>query len=444
MRSFVLITVFIAISCILGGCQRRTPEERLQKTIELMQSRDTLGATLEARELIKKHPDTPEATRAHLLLTQVYMAEQRPDDALQELENVLDKSSQKEEEGREALRMYLTILQQQKRHKDALATIDKYQKEYAQDDGTSLSLTVARADIMSQSGDTTQSRSILSSLVAETTQPEILRLYRDMIGRTYLVEGNTTAAIEYYNAEIANATDERTKRELAVTIAAIYSQAGDYEQARQYLQRATELFDAAIADEIDQNMKAQLALQLANAYTSTGNLPGAEQIYDKLFDARVNPQLLSEVVNGMIPTLLRQGKTSKTIELLNETGRRFPESNMAANAAQLESLSRQGMVESVAPVDTSTLVMRFREDDVLTLKNLALADAGTTETESSDAATTGAKSADAATTESAAAQPDPTAPHAETQNPAATPPAGTEAAPTTAPATATEETTIPQ
>jgi tetratricopeptide (TPR) repeat protein len=370
MRSFAFFVAALFIFSSLSGCQQRTPEERLQKAIELYQNRDTLGATLEARELIKKYPDDPKSVQAHMLLSQVYMSEQRPDDALAELDIVLQKMTQKDELGRMALKEYLYILQQQKRYKEALETIDKYQKEYASDAGTSLSLTGARAEVLGLSGETTESRNLLHHLAEGTTEPAILKIYRDMIARTYMLEKNTTGATSFYEQELAKAEDEPTKRDILVNVATLQAGSGEYEAARQSLEKATKLYESAIQDEIDLNRKAALAIELADAYSRLGNLPGAGEIYGKLFDANLNPNFGPPVISGMVQTLFREGKTTAAVEFVKKAAARFPKSPLAQQAAQMDMLMKQGMIEKVAPMDTSTLVMRWREDTTLTLGNL--------------------------------------------------------------------------
>src|SRR5881394_449686 len=112
---FRMIKIALVAGCaMLAGCSSRTPEERIQKAVELAQTRDMLGATLELRELIKKYPDDPRAVDAHLMLAQIAMQDKNPDGAVAETDEVLSKVTQKDPRGKQALQFQLQALQQSK------------------------------------------------------------------------------------------------------------------------------------------------------------------------------------------------------------------------------------------------------------------------------------------------------------------------------------------
>jgi lipopolysaccharide biosynthesis regulator YciM len=120
-----------------------------------------------------------------------------------------------------------------------------------------------------------------------------------------------------------------------------------------------------------------MALTLGKAYGQVGNLAGARQVVRRLFDARTNPQLMPQVVNELATTMMRQGKPDDVIAFLREAAARYPESQLAEQAAQMETLKAQGKLDAV---DTSPLVMKFAADPVIAPENLPEAAAGTSET----------------------------------------------------------------
>jgi tetratricopeptide (TPR) repeat protein len=378
MRKLILAGIILPVALIiLSGCGRRTPEERLEKAFNLLQQRDTLGAMLEAKDMIQKHPDDPRTVDARLLLAQVYMMDRKPDDALAELDHVLEKSDQKDQRGMMALRMYLDILKRNQRFEDASKMIDRYQKEYADDQMTSMQLTVARADIMTDAGQTSGARELLVDLIAVTTSPVEIRMFRELIGRTYIAEKAGAEAAAYFEAEYRKAADSEEKRDLALRTAWFHAFAGNYEATRTWTEDLTRLFDEALKDELDANAKTVMALTLGKAYGQVGNLAGARQVVRRLFDARTNPQLMPQVVNELATTMMRQGKPDDVIAFLREAAARYPESQLAEQAAQMETLKAQGKLDAV---DTSPLVMKFAADPVIAPENLPEAAAGTSET----------------------------------------------------------------
>ena len=365
-RSIRTCAALLAVSLLLtmGGCARRTPEERLTKAMQAMQQRDTLTAMLEIQELLKKYPDDPSAVDAHMLLAQVYYMDQRPDDAIAEIKGVLDKVSQKDPRGREAMRGYLALLQQTKRFDEAKKAVDEYRKKYVDDEIISLNLAVAKADILTASKETSGARELLVDLVKQTTEPATLDIYREMMLRTYLVDRDTTGAVEYVESQIAKAGGE-DKRALVLTLAMLKAQAGDYEGARAALTEGTKMYDSAIKETLDANKKQMLAAQLATGYSRAGNLNGAATTLRRIFDAGSSSQVTPQIVTPLADALLRQGKTSETVELLREAAARFPQSPFAAQATQIETLASQNMLERMAPRDTSPLVLRFAREELL-------------------------------------------------------------------------------
>jgi tetratricopeptide (TPR) repeat protein len=327
--------------------------------------------------MIQKHPDDPRTVDARLLLAQVYMMDRKPDDALAELDHVLEKSDQKDQRGMMALRMYLDILKRNQRFEDASKMIDRYQKEYADDQMTSMQLTVARADIMTDAGQTSGARELLVDLIAVTTSPVEIRMFRELIGRTYIAEKAGAEAAAYFEAEYRKAADSEEKRDLALRTAWFHAFAGNYEATRTWTEDLTRLFDEALKDELDANAKTVMALTLGKAYGQVGNLAGARQVVRRLFDARTNPQLMPQVVNELATTMMRQGKPDDVIAFLREAAARYPESQLAEQAAQMETLKAQGKLDAV---DTSPLVMKFAADPVIAPENLPEAAAGTSET----------------------------------------------------------------
>jgi tetratricopeptide (TPR) repeat protein len=436
-RYAAVIIISLAFAIMFAGCQRRTPEDRLQKAQTLYQQRDLLGATFETKELIKRFPDDPRAVDAHLLLSQIYFQERRFDDAVTELKIVLNKLSQRDQRGQFALRGLLEALQQQKRFKEALEVIDEYQQKYADDEGVSLSLTVGRANVLTRAEETTQAREILFRLKENTTSTAELELYRDLIGQTYTTEGNTTSAIDFYIEEFNRVTSPVEKGGLAARAAIGFAAAEDYENTRKWTEEATTAFDTAMGDELNADTRAQLAYELATLYQRVGNLPGAQQVLRRLFDAPSRPDTLAVVANDMLEVLLRRGNIDEAIAFMRDAARLFPQSPLAQRANDLENLKTQGRAEQEIPRDTTPLVLKFEEDArILVPTNLPTSGTVSAATDTTETASAAAPegtlvttdSEEDATTPTETAPPEPAAADQTT-----TEAAGTEEVVTTAP-----------
>lgn len=377
-RLTVVAAALAALCLVLGGCSGRTPEERLQKISQLVQQNDSLGAMLEAREMIKKFPEHPRTVEAHYLLGRVYLMDRRPDEALAEYEIVLEKVPQGNEFGTNALREYLQLLQGMKRTDDALKVVDKFQKQYADNAGTSLSLTVARTTILTADKRTTEARVILNELRASTTSSAEMQLYRKLIADTHFVDQNPTAALEMFLADFDTEKGATQKRELAQYITGFYMGGGDYDATRDWVTTTTGLFDRALKDELDVNRRAEMAFQLAGFYSGIGNLAGAAAILQRLHEMNLRMEIEQEVVRLYATVLLRQGKVDETVKLMREVAARFPDSKLDLEAARLESMKAQGKMTGVPEMDTSTLTLRFAKDAPIVPQNLPMAEAAGT------------------------------------------------------------------
>lgn len=370
MRHCAALLACAIIAALLAGCSQKTPEERFQKAVSLLQQRDSLGAMLEAKDLIKKYPTDPFAMQAHMLLAEVNMIDQRPDDAIAEYRIVLDGLPQSDDMGRIALRNLIGVLRDGKRYDEALTLIDEYKKKNAKDEGVSLSLTVASVEVMTAAGQTTGARTVIESLQVGTTEPQVLSLYRNLKAQTFFRDQDYAAARDYFKGELGSANTGTDKRFLTLQVAAIEAAKGDYPAARQWLGDATALYDAAIRDELDANRKLQLSMELASAYSSIGNLKGAVPIFEAALVEARDPMVAGRVVQQLGMTLQRQGRTSDVVTLLRRMGEKFPESPWAGEAARIEAANAQGALAKQMPPDTSPLVLKFAADELIVPKTV--------------------------------------------------------------------------
>lgn len=397
------------LALTLAGCSGKTPEERLERASMLLQQRDTLAATLEAREIIKKHPDHPAAVQAHWLLSQTYLMERRTDEALAELEAVLEKAPQTTQLGREALGTYLRVLEAVKRFDDAFRTIDRFQKDYADDHMTSLSLTVARISILTNSGQTTEARSLLLPMRENTTEPATRMLYLEMLSNTHAAEGDTTKALELFLDGYDQEQADNSKRGISERLSRYYAGQEDYTNTRLWLSRVTDLYEKALKTELDANRRAEMTLDLAMLYVQAGNVAGAEKAIKALYDGGVGRDFQMPVIQIYANVLLRGGKYDQAVEFMREVTSKYPELKLDVELARLESMHQQNQLIQQFPADTSTLALRFSAEPLTPASADAATSAPATEAQPAEATAT-ADEATSPTTEGAArpGQPAPT------------------------------------
>jgi tetratricopeptide (TPR) repeat protein len=405
MRQVIrLFTVVICVALLLVGCAGRSPEARLDNVRKLIQEGDRLGARLEAKNLIIKYPESEEAVVAHYIMANLYDTDGQPDEALSELGQILSRKSQKDPVGMQALGYSIDILKRSKRFDQAYLLIDKFQKQYADDHITSLQLSVVRADVMAEAGETTPARAMLESFYRETTSPVERRQFRQIIGQTFMREKDPIAGAHYFEKMYETAPTDEDRRDIALRTAWFYAAAENYEKAREWAMKVTDAFAKAIAEQLDGRQKIELAQVVAQLYLQIGNLKGALPILRAIYDAPFTAQeQLPSVVNNLVISLLRMGKVDEAIAFVRQAAQRFPQSPLAQQAVQMETMKAQGKLDTV---DTAPLVMRFTADPILTLdRRLLVLDEETSSPEGAAAAieTTATGAAAVGTTEAKAA-----------------------------------------
>jgi tetratricopeptide (TPR) repeat protein len=358
-----LIFAGLCALAVVPGCDRRTPDERLATALQFSQQGDAASAEMEALKVIEKAPNDPVAVQASVLLAQIYASQNRMEEAQMQLESALKNVSQLDPIGKEILRQYLATLNAQKKYDESLKTIEKFQKEYAEDPGTSLSLQVAKADVQTISGNTTGAREVLTDIMAATTGPAEMMLYRDLYAKTFLRDENTTAAANYLREQLQNVQRPQDKITILTNLAQLSAATENYEQSREYLGQLTGPVMDELKKETDLLNRVARGLQLGQIYLSTENLPGARRVFQSLYDTGIeHPDAVQAVVNSLMETELRMGDTSATEQLLTDAAKKHPKGPFADVLKRMQEVIAKGQLQQLAPVDTSTLALKYKAD----------------------------------------------------------------------------------
>lgn len=402
IKNLALVACTIVLTVATTGCDRRTPDERLSAAGEFLKQGDQLSAEMEALKVVEKAPEDPASVQASIMLAQIYAGQNRFDEAEMQMQAALENVSQLEPMGKEVLRMYLELLNGQKKYDEALKTIEKYQQEYAEDPGTSLSLTMAGIQTQTMAGQTTTARETLGYIIEHTTTSEELAIYRPMYVQTFLRDENTTAAIAYLEVHLPSIQRPQDRLENLIGLASLYRAQDNYGKSRFYLESFTDIFMDSLRQEVDVRGKIAGVLQLGQMYLGLGNLPGGRRVYETLYATNpTDPDVLVATVNGLTQTLMRSGETSETQTLLRDVSKKYPDAPFAAQLKRLEDLVGKGELQQLEPMDTSTLAMKYKEDpNVLWPADLPEAlGMETTGTVTDDTAATGTLTVDTEATE---------------------------------------------
>lgn len=392
LRQWIMITCLSAL--LTAGCNRLTPEERLEKMAEAVQQGDLLSAELEARKIIEKYPEDPAALSARMQLARIYSSDRRLDEAAAEYQTVLEQLPPDSKEAIQVLSMYNEILKRQQRFPEAMAAVEKFEQGLTTSTEALLNMKVARADIQIAAGETTQARAILTDLMDMTTNPLALQQFRQLYLQTFARDQNTTGAAEYLQDLLQQENLEpSTRRETIFQLASLYSAVGSYEQARHWTQQATEATELLLKDELDLNAQTRLLLELARLYHEVGNLEGGVRVLQRLYEANPDPALGQILVPTLWQLYLQLGRPAEAVDFIKKAAARYNVPELTQQVAGAEQALETGHLDQT---DTTPIVLKFREDPpiVPTTWPESLSGEGTTSTLSATSATTGTITAD--------------------------------------------------
>ena len=75
MKKTLFILALAALVLISAGCQKKKPEDIIIEAQMKIRRGDFIGARIDLKELIKKHPDDPAIPQARFFLSQCYYYE---------------------------------------------------------------------------------------------------------------------------------------------------------------------------------------------------------------------------------------------------------------------------------------------------------------------------------------------------------------------------------
>lgn len=122
---FLSLSIALFTSVFLLGCSEKTPTEKLEQAVELLQNNETSRALTTLIDLTKNHAEDPATDSARLLLARVYASQGNGPKALETLEKLFKEKSFQDPIGQEAFTGLLQLNAQIGDFEKAIGVIDQ-------------------------------------------------------------------------------------------------------------------------------------------------------------------------------------------------------------------------------------------------------------------------------------------------------------------------------
>jgi outer membrane PBP1 activator LpoA protein len=116
----------LLLAALLAGCGKKTPETLYSDAELAFQRQDLIGAMLKCQKALERSVDNPDVRRkARALMVQIQLMNNRPEEARQELETIIQEETLSSEFAQAAYRKKIEILIGEEKYTDAIADVEQ-------------------------------------------------------------------------------------------------------------------------------------------------------------------------------------------------------------------------------------------------------------------------------------------------------------------------------
>jgi tetratricopeptide (TPR) repeat protein len=342
-----------ALSLGLTSCSQKTPEERLEEAVLMMQQGQLARAVLELRTIVRENPGDPAAAQARMVLARYYVREGNANRAIEELEAVYKQYGREEQMGLDAADALMSIRSQIGDLEGAVKLADEAIAFVGEDEPERLAeYKLLRATILIDQAteeSIAEGRQVLRTMMLEAGEPWQRGQAREILANTYRAaldfEGSNAIYTEYLAAFPEDSI--RSRLELAMAVNVISS--GDEEKGRADFDTAATKLLAEAEEELDAEQKTTMLQELAAFHQSIKDLEGAERIMLQIMAA--NPMSMTAIQTqfGIAQMYLNSGVLEdndahfdKGIAILEQIQKENPNTNIAMTAENMVTQFKQG------------------------------------------------------------------------------------------------------
>jgi len=290
LTSFFLALILLGL---LAGCGKKTPEALYADAELAFQRQDLIGAMLKCQKTLERSADNQEVRRkAHALLVQIQLMNNRPEEARQELETIIQEEGLTSEFGQGAYRRKIEILIGEEKFNDTIADIEKTSatlkvapqfawdtqlvlgQTYMQTEQTTKGLALfehLRTRAITEQQALNATEQLVASFNSKERYNDAIRLYEEYLVKYPNTEfkGRLYFGIGYYHKTIAEKSKNPQEKE------------SEEKKARDNFDKSLEFFTKTRDEELLIEKKTQTAFQMVKVYLTTKEYDKALALLDK-------------------------------------------------------------------------------------------------------------------------------------------------------------------
>ena len=202
---------------LLSGCGEKTPAEKLERAMELLQTQETARAQTTLLEITRKHPEDPAAIEASLVLARLYASMGNAAKALETLETVANKRGYEDQAGRIAHEGIVQINAQLQNFEAAINRVETVLSSDGLSTPTQLELNLQKANLMfsiqGEDSRTTEAVALLQSLIDSEDAGE-RGAARETLANYYRTIGDFDSSNAVYDAYLSQYPDDPIRIQL--------------------------------------------------------------------------------------------------------------------------------------------------------------------------------------------------------------------------------------
>jgi tetratricopeptide (TPR) repeat protein len=290
LTSFFLALILLGL---LAGCTKKTPEALYADAELAFDRQDLIGAMLKCQKALERSADNQEVRRkAHALLVQIQLMNNRPEEARQELDTIIQEEGLTSEFGQAAYRRKIEILIGEEKFNDTIADIEKTSatlkvapqfawdtqlvlgQTYMQTEQTTKGLALfehLRTRAITEQQALNATEQLVASFNSKEHYNDAIRLYEEYLVKYPNTEykGRLYFGIGYYHQTLAEKSKNPQEKE------------SEEKKARDNFDKSLEFFSKTRDEELLIDKKTQIAFQMVKVYLTTKEYDKALALLDK-------------------------------------------------------------------------------------------------------------------------------------------------------------------
>jgi tetratricopeptide (TPR) repeat protein len=281
LRSFATAAAAVLFAAVaLAGCQRKTPQEKLEEAVKLAGERQTAMAIIKLEALVQESPDDPAAIQARLYLADYHRSQQDFPRAIELFREVFDRTGYTDQAGQTAFIGLCIFLVREGKLDEALKEVDAQLAKYPTDAAIQSQLKGFRGELLLNSPDEARQKEGLDALrvmMLESEDPALRGETREKLASYHRARRDFTASNEIYEAYIAAHRDDPTTPQLVIAQGLNLRAAGEASKGDELFDRGAAMMRAQIDDELNKDRRAELMLSYARYNQFAGRIDEAER-----------------------------------------------------------------------------------------------------------------------------------------------------------------------